>query len=78
MAWNAKVQKRVSTVSSVLNQIKGIKMMGVSDRVSQLIQSLRVSELNSSKSFRILIVWMNMIGTILFVRMGWSFANKHQ
>ncbi|KAI0126126.1 putative ABC multidrug transporter [Xylariales sp. AK1849] len=61
MAWNAKVQKRVSTISTVLNQIKGIKMMGLSDRVSQLIQSLRVSELNSSKSFRILLVWTNMI-----------------
>ncbi|KAI1844325.1 hypothetical protein JX266_009419 [Neoarthrinium moseri] len=61
MAWNSKVQKRVSTTSSVLHQIKGIKMMGMSDRISQLIQRLRVSELTASKSFRILIVWMNMI-----------------
>lgn len=64
MGWNSKVQKRVSTTSSVLHQIKGIKMMGLSDRISDLIQSLRVSELKASKSFRLLFVWMNMIGTV--------------
>jgi ATP-binding cassette, subfamily C (CFTR/MRP), member 1 len=65
MAWNAKVQKRVSTISSALNQIKGIKMMGLADRISHLIQSLRVAELESSKSFRLFFVWMNMIGTLI-------------
>lgn len=62
--WNRKVQERVSTTSSVLNQIKGIKMMGLEDRIFHLIQSLRVSEVDSSKSFRLFIVWMNMIGII--------------
>ncbi|RDA82906.1 hypothetical protein CP532_4784 [Ophiocordyceps camponoti-leonardi (nom. inval.)] len=60
--WNSKVQKRISTTSSALGQIKSIKMMGLGDRISQLIQSLRVSELDSSKRFRIFTVWMNMIG----------------
>lgn len=58
------MQERVSTTSSVLNQIKGIKMMGLEDRIFDLIQSLRVSEVDSSKSFRLFIVWMNMIGII--------------
>lgn len=62
--WNRKVQERVSTTSSVLNQIKGIKMMGLEDRIFHLIQSLRVSEVDSSKSFRLFIVWINMIGII--------------
>ncbi|RCI13536.1 hypothetical protein L249_5547 [Ophiocordyceps polyrhachis-furcata BCC 54312] len=62
--WNSKVQKRVSTTSSALSQIKGIKMMGLGDRISQLIQSLRVSELDSSKNFRIFSVWMNMIANL--------------
>ncbi|PHH80624.1 hypothetical protein CDD80_627 [Ophiocordyceps camponoti-rufipedis] len=60
--WNSNVQKRVSTTSSALGQIKGIKMMGIEDRISRLIQSLRVFELDSSKSFRLFSVWINMIG----------------
>lgn len=62
--WNRRVQDRVSTTSSVLDQIKGIKMMGLEDRIFHLIQSLRVSEVDSSKSFRLFFVWMNMIGMI--------------
>ncbi|KAJ5957023.1 hypothetical protein N7501_011302 [Penicillium viridicatum] len=64
VSWNRKVQERVSTTSSVLNQIKGIKMMGLEDRIFHLIQSLRVSEIDSSKSFRLFIVWMNMIANL--------------
>ncbi|UNI24992.1 hypothetical protein JDV02_010703 [Purpureocillium takamizusanense] len=62
--WNSKVQERVITTSATLSQIKGIKMMGLSDRVSTLIQSLRVVELDSSKAFRLFFVWMNMIANL--------------
>ncbi|RDA91871.1 hypothetical protein CP533_0366 [Ophiocordyceps camponoti-saundersi (nom. inval.)] len=62
--WNSKVQKRVSATSSALSQIKGIKMMGLSERISHLIQALRVSELDSSKNFRVFSVWMNMIANL--------------
>ncbi|KAJ5598777.1 hypothetical protein N7537_008861 [Penicillium hordei] len=62
--WNRKVQERVSTTSSILDQIKGIKMMGLEDRIFHLIQSLRVSEVDSSKTFRLFIVWMNMIANL--------------
>ena len=64
MAWNGRVQQRVSTTSSTLSQIKGIKMMGLTDRITRHIQSLRVAELDSSKDFRLLFVWMNVIGTL--------------
>lgn len=37
--------------------------MGLEDRISHLIQSLRVSEVDS-KSFRLFIVWMNMIANL--------------
>lgn len=60
--WNSKVQKRVSTTSSTLSHAKGIKMMGLGHGISRLIQSLRVTELDSSKTFRWYFVWMNMIG----------------
>ncbi|KAJ6443435.1 Cyclic peptide transporter [Purpureocillium lavendulum] len=49
--WNSKVQTRVTTTSATLSHIKGLKIMGLSDRISKLIQSLRVVELDSSKTF---------------------------
>jgi len=69
MAWNKNVQKRVAVTTSVLHQIKGVKMTGLSESVSHSIQSHRVTELESSKGFRILAVWLNMIGTRPF--RGW-------
>ncbi|KAF4511732.1 hypothetical protein G6O67_003504 [Ophiocordyceps sinensis] len=62
--WNSKVQKRVSTTSSTLSHAKGIKMMGLGHGISRLIQSLRVTELDSSKTFRWYFVWMNMIANL--------------
>ncbi|KXH55546.1 hypothetical protein CSAL01_07340 [Colletotrichum salicis] len=55
VAWNQGVQKRVSITSSMLTQIKGIKMMGLTDHFSDIIQKLRVSELKLSTKFRILV-----------------------
>lgn len=62
VAWNALVQKRVSTTSSVLGQMKAVKVMGLPDRVTSLIQSLRVQEIESSKAFRMFFVWITLIG----------------
>ncbi|KAM0302416.1 hypothetical protein ACHAPM_004409 [Fusarium culmorum] len=54
--WNAMVQKRVGETSSMLDQIKGIKMMGLTDFFRQTVQSLRVKELKVSAKFRWLLV----------------------
>ncbi|OLN88034.1 Multidrug resistance-associated protein 7 [Colletotrichum chlorophyti] len=51
MQWNEGVQNRVSMTSSMLAQIKGIKMMGLTDCLSSVLQDLRVSELELSKSW---------------------------
>lgn len=61
--WNAAVQKRVGVTSSALGNMKGLKLMGMTDIVSSDIQNLRVKELDLSKKFRKLIVWMNCICT---------------
>ncbi|VTO84019.1 unnamed protein product [Fusarium graminearum] len=55
--WNAMVQKRVGETSSMLDQIKGIKMMGLTDFFRQTVQSLRVKELKASAKFRWLLVY---------------------
>jgi ATP-binding cassette subfamily C (CFTR/MRP) protein 1 len=54
--WNEMVQRRVGETSSMLDQIKGIKMMGLTDFFLQTVQSLRVRELKISAKFRWLLV----------------------
>jgi ATP-binding cassette, subfamily C (CFTR/MRP), member 1 len=62
VAWNQGVQKRVAQTSSMLAQMKGIKMMGLSDYIMTSIQGYRVVEVNISKKFRMMVVWLNAIG----------------
>ena len=62
MAWNQGVQERVSATSSMLGQIKGIKMMGLSPFFSDHIQGLRQKEINLSLKFRYIIVLLEVIG----------------
>jgi hypothetical protein len=60
--WNAAVQKRVGETSSMLSQIKGIKMLGLSDFFHGLIQGLRVHELKVSARARWLLVHFVTLG----------------
>ncbi|KAH7198422.1 P-loop containing nucleoside triphosphate hydrolase protein [Fusarium flagelliforme] len=54
--WNEMIQRRVGETSSMLDQIKGIKMMGLTDFFVQTVQGLRVQELKVSAKFRWLLV----------------------
>ncbi|KAF4471540.1 Canalicular multispecific organic anion transporter 2 [Fusarium albosuccineum] len=54
--WNAAVQKRVGETSSMLSQIKGIKMLGLAVFFHDLVQGLRVTELKVSAKMRWLLV----------------------
>jgi ATP-binding cassette subfamily C (CFTR/MRP) protein 1 len=62
--WNAMVQKRVGETSSMLDQIKGIKMMGLTDFYFQTVQSLRVKELKISAKLRWLLVHFITLGKL--------------
>jgi hypothetical protein len=42
--------------------MKGIKMMGLSERISDLLQEERIIETNSMRSYNWVMVWMNVIG----------------
>jgi ATP-binding cassette, subfamily C (CFTR/MRP), member 1 len=46
----------------MLNQMKGIKMMGLTDFILQMLQDLRVKELKVSAKFRWLLVHFNALG----------------
>ncbi|KAF5247273.1 hypothetical protein FANTH_6530 [Fusarium anthophilum] len=62
--WNEAVQKRVGETSSMLNQMKGIKMMGLTDFFLNMVQGLRVKELKVSAKFRWLLVYFNALAMI--------------
>ncbi|PGH27295.1 hypothetical protein AJ80_01005 [Polytolypa hystricis UAMH7299] len=64
MIWNKAIQTRVAITSSALSQIKGIKIMGMTDYLSDEIQQLRIGELDLSKRFRMLTVWLSVVANI--------------
>lgn len=46
----------------MLNQMKGIKMMGLTDFFHNMLQGLRVKELKLSVKFRLILVQLNVLG----------------
>lgn len=62
IAWNEGVERRVSATSSMLHQIKSIKMMGLAEYFRLHIKELRENEIRMSKAFRLRIVWSQMLG----------------
>lgn len=50
--WLKAVQKRVAITSSALSSMRGIKMQGLTDRLSDDLHELRVQELEYAKPFR--------------------------
>lgn len=54
--WAQASQDRVAKTSSFLGQIKSLKMMGLTNLVSGILQSLRAKEVEESKLFRAYIV----------------------
>lgn len=60
--WSKAIQERVGATSSMLSQVKGMKMMGLSDFFHKLVQSLRIKELKLSIKFRWLLVQLNTLG----------------
>ncbi|GKT41790.1 ABC transporter atnG [Colletotrichum spaethianum] len=54
--WIEKIQERLRATTSMLGEIKAVKMLGLTEVMSNKIQSLREEEINTSKSFRKLLV----------------------
>ncbi|KAK0643218.1 P-loop containing nucleoside triphosphate hydrolase protein [Cercophora newfieldiana] len=61
MAWNQGIQERVSATSSMLGQMKGIKMSGLGRFFAKHVQSLRDEEIKLSKTFRMSTILLNLI-----------------
>lgn len=62
VAWNKEIENRVTVTSSIIQQIKIIKMIGLTSVVTNLVQSLRQTEIEYSKKFRILFIVMQASG----------------
>ncbi|KAF7853431.1 hypothetical protein EAF04_010722 [Stromatinia cepivora] len=62
--WGAAIQKRVAITSSVLRNMKSVKMMGLSDKVGRIIQTSRVYELDLSKRYRSFFAYMTILASI--------------
>ncbi|KAL8870645.1 MAG: hypothetical protein Q9198_007584 [Flavoplaca austrocitrina] len=57
VAWIERVQARLRITTSVLDNMKGVKMLGLSTIVSNMIRKLREVEIQTSKTYRKLLVW---------------------
>lgn len=62
--WNKAIQERVGSVSTMLSQIKGVKMMGLTEFFHNSLHTLRVHELQLSVKFRWILVQLNSFGNI--------------
>ncbi|KAE8326609.1 P-loop containing nucleoside triphosphate hydrolase protein [Aspergillus sergii] len=62
--WIDRVQSRLSVVSGTLNDIKGVHMLGLTDRLFLLISELRKLEVETSKRFRKLLIWQIAISNV--------------
>ncbi|GKZ81373.1 hypothetical protein AnigIFM56816_005888 [Aspergillus niger] len=62
--WIERVQTRVTATSSVLRDIKSIKMLGLSRVLFSTVSELRRIELRTSERFRKLLVWEIAISNV--------------
>jgi ATP-binding cassette subfamily C (CFTR/MRP) protein 1 len=64
MIWVKAIQRRVGICSSVLRSMKSVKLTGLVESMSELVQSERVRELKMAKQFRLLSVWVNVVANM--------------
>ena len=62
--WIGSLQKRVKITAKIVGSIKEVKILGMSNTWLNDIQQLRIHELEMSKKFRMLIVYMNVLGQL--------------
>ncbi|KAF7870491.1 hypothetical protein EAF04_004235 [Stromatinia cepivora] len=50
--WMSVIQQRVATTTATFSAIKGVKMLGLAEKLFKTIHALRLTELKSAKAFR--------------------------
>ena len=62
--WMSKIQKRVGLTASVVSNMKHLKISGLAGPVENLIQNMRVDELNTASKFRTVYVIVIVFGYV--------------
>ena len=62
--WLEAIEKRISSTSSMLGSMKGIKMLGLQSALLTSVHNLRLDELSISRKFRKLLVWNMALGKL--------------
>jgi hypothetical protein len=65
--WLEAIERRIAATTAMLSSMKGVKMCGLTDTLSQTLQNLRVEELTISKRFRKLLIWNMAFSKISFI-----------
>lgn len=60
--WVEAIQRRVAITGSILGSMKSIKMTGLTETASTVIQDQRIRETELQASYRWMSVWLNLIG----------------
>jgi len=55
--WIERVEERLKITSSMLGDMKAVKMLGLTDKMESIIQGLRQVEIETSKVFRKILIW---------------------
>lgn len=55
--WLEKIAKRLEATSSMLGDMKAVKMLGLSSILEKIVSQLRYDEVQASQRFRYLILW---------------------
>ncbi|KAE9374191.1 canalicular multispecific organic anion transporter 1 [Stipitochalara longipes BDJ] len=55
--WMKHIQKRIGITSTMLSSMKGVKMAGLTQSLTEIIQNLRIAEVLSGYKFRMMVVW---------------------
>ncbi|OAR01944.1 hypothetical protein LLEC1_02922 [Akanthomyces lecanii] len=66
--WNKAIETRISKTNEILSQLPGIKMCGLGPTMRNVIHSLRVQEMETSKKYRFFMTLVN--ATQQFVDLG--------
>jgi ATP-binding cassette subfamily C (CFTR/MRP) protein 1 len=60
--WLEAIGKRVGITAEMLGTMKGVKMSGLVDRLSEVIKILREEEIQASQKYRIMLIAVVTLG----------------
>ncbi|KAL5433031.1 hypothetical protein PMIN06_011810 [Paraphaeosphaeria minitans] len=64
--YAAATERRITAIAYVVGNMKGVRMLGLSETVFQMLTKLRHAEVDSSIYFRKAIVWITLIANTMF------------